>query len=213
MTFGRKAANPDQRPTLKDLRRTTPPVAVDKTPDTEPDFDTDFDTDFDRQWVNAFDRKVGQRGSRRALELKAQEIDWEISDKLGESLSSDNFTSIAPASLPNTQAIKPSVLHILENNRREVFRNLWVTPISQLSVSNLSTLTQKQQCTNSKGSSQRSRGDSDDESNKDGQPSGNHVATVALGATTLIWLIDGEDGINRAYSKLKASKSKSTNSE
>jgi hypothetical protein len=202
MTFNRRSATQDQRPPSINSQQESPTIVDEEISE----MGADFEAEFDRQWVSAFDRKVAQRGSRRSMELNASETEKENIEHLDESLSSINITHIAKATLLETSRAEPTILKALEKDTSNILRNLWTTPISQLSVSQLSALTPKNQPYLEKGSDQRSHGDSDDESHNSGESAGNYTVSAALGATTLIWLVGGEDGISRAYAKLKAPK-------
>ena len=209
MTFNRRSATQDQRPPSSNTQEASTTIVDEEISE----LGADLEADFDRQWVNAFDRKVAQRGSRRILELNASETEKENIDNLDGSLSSINITNITAESSLETSSLEPDNLHTFEKDASNILHNLWVTPILQLSVSQLSALTQKHHNSNEEGSSQGSQGDSDDKSHKHDENAGNHTASAALGATTLIWLIGGEDGVSKAYAKLKASKSDGPSSE
>ncbi|KAG2188319.1 hypothetical protein INT44_001072 [Umbelopsis vinacea] len=209
MTFNRRPTTQDQRPSSNNLKQDSPVIVEDEISE----MGADFEAEFDHQWVNAFDRKVAQRGSRRMLELNAFETEKENIDNLDGSLSSINITDVTAAGLLESSKTEPTSLQTLEKDASNLIRNLWTTPISQLSVSQLSALTQENQPNFEQGSSQSSHGGSEDESHNHSESTGNHTISAALGATTLIWLVGGEDGISKAYAKLKSSKSDGPNSE
>ena len=203
MTF---AARPTRsmQPIVSNSQSPPPPVAAEDTPTIvpEPASQPDFDAEFDRQWVNAFDKKVAQRGSRRILELKSQDIGSEIAETLEENLSSPNMANLAAAysseNLMTTQSIKSK----LESDLKTFLRNIWETPVSELST----PWTKKFQSTGDQNSSQEKEGGDDHRSNQRDLPPGNDFAAAALGVTILVWLIGGEDGVSRTYSKLKAAR-------
>ncbi|KAI8583188.1 hypothetical protein K450DRAFT_224633 [Umbelopsis ramanniana AG] len=203
MTFKRRSATQDQRPSSSNLKQVSPTIIDDEISE----MGADLEAEFDRQWVNAFDRKVAQRGSRRILELNASATEKENNDNLDSSLSSINISDVTAEGLLESSRTKPTDWQTLEKDASNIIRNLWATPISELSVSQLVASTQESQPNNEKESSQKSHGGGDDESHHHGESTGNHTVSAALGATTLIWLIGGEDGISRAYAKLKSSKS------
>jgi hypothetical protein len=203
MTFGARPTR-SMQPIVSNNQSPPPPVAAEDTPTIvpEPVSEPDFDAEFDRQWVNAFDKKVAQRGSRRMLELKSQDIGSEITETLEENLSSPNMANLAAAcsgeNLTTTQSIKGKP----ESDLKAFLRNIWETPVSELST----PWTQKFQSTGDQNSSQEKQGGDDHKSNQRDLPPGNDFAAAALGSTILVWLICGEDGVSRTYSKLKAAR-------
>lgn len=209
MTFNRRSASQGQRAPSSSIQEASTTIVDEEFSE----LGADFEAEFDRQWVNAFDRKVAQRGSRRILEMNAFETEKEGYGDLDSSLSSTNTAKITAESSIETSNGEPDNMHTLKEDASNILRNLWVTPISQLSVSQPSALTQKHHDTNDEGSSQGSQGYSDGNSHKHDESAGNHTATAALGATTLIWLIGGEDGVSKAYAKLNALKSHHPSSE
>lgn len=193
MTFGARSAKP-----APSSSSWSPPTAPADEEMTLPDIE--FDDEFNRQWVNAFDKKVNQRGSRRVLELLSQDVGSEIVETVKEGVPSPNMANLAAACSAAAKPVKTEqpIRDKLEYGARTVLRNLWVTPISELSVSRLSSRSHNRQSTS----------DSSDEHTNDEHksPTGNHFVTAALGATTLVWLVGGEDGMHRTVSKLKPTK-------
>lgn len=206
MTFGARPTRPTRpmQPIVSNNRSPPTPVTAEDTPTIvpEPVSEPDFDAEFDRQWVNAFDKKVAQRGSRRILELKSQDIGSEIAETLEENLSSPNMANLAAACSGENLTTTQSIRGTPESDLKTFLRNIWETPISELST----PLRQKFQSTGDQNSSQENQGGDDHKSNQRDLPPGNDFAAAALGATTLVWLIGGEDGVSRTYSKLKAAR-------
>ncbi|KAJ2962027.1 hypothetical protein NQZ79_g2824 [Umbelopsis isabellina] len=170
----------------------------------------EFEGDFDRQWVDAFDRKVAQRGSRRLLELASQDYDSKINSRSTEDESSGDITRLTIALNDNMTMTKAKYAPqaTAELSAQDFLHNIASTPIAELSIEKLFATAQHQKRESNNGNEHQSQHNNNDEQSN--HPDGNHFTTTALGATVLIWLIYGQDGVNNAVSsvrKLRPSKS------
>ncbi|KAG2186170.1 hypothetical protein INT43_002608 [Umbelopsis isabellina] len=168
----------------------------------------EFEGEFDQQWVDAFDRKVAQRGSRRLLELASQDYDSKITSRSTEDDFAADITRLTIALNDNmtmTEA-KYTPQATTQICARDFLQNLTSTPLTELSIEKLlATPQHEKRESNHERQSQHDK--NDEQSNR---PDGNHFATAALSATVLIWLIYGQDGVHKAVSsakKLRRSKS------
>lgn len=162
---------------------------------------SEFEGDFDHQWVDAFDRKIAQRGSRRLLELASQDYDSKITSRPTEDKSPADVTRLTIALNDNMSMTKAKYAPVAtpQISVQDFLRNVASTPIAELSIEKLYATAQQQKRENN--NEHQSQHDNNDEHSS--RPDGNHFTTTALGASVLVWLIFGQDGVNNAVSSVK----------
>ncbi|CAM0135146.1 hypothetical protein VKS41_000272 [Umbelopsis sp. WA50703] len=162
-----------------------------------------FENDFDRQWVDAFDRKVAQRGSRRLLELASQDYDSKIANRPTGGEITPDITKLTAALNDNMTMTKAKYAQQpnIQISARSFLQRLALTPIAEISIEKLCTLAQSQKGEDDSGKRHQSQHDNNNEQSN--RMDGNQFATTALGVTMLIWLIYGQDGVQKTVSSMK----------